>query len=81
VPTREESGQAAQSAVTGILITDARREWSYHNRAAREIVGTRDAARVDGCYRDALRFAGNEPQKDDITSVIIKVDLKRCCSD
>ena len=80
MPTREGSGQAAQSAVTGILVTDAGGKSSYHNRA-REIVGTRDAACVDGCYRDALRFACNEPQKDDITSVILKVELKRCCSD
>jgi sigma-B regulation protein RsbU (phosphoserine phosphatase) len=28
---------------------------------------------VDGLYREALRFACHEPQKDDITSVIVKV--------
>ena len=28
---------------------------------------------VDGLYHQALRFTCNEPQKDDITSVVVKV--------
>lgn len=29
---------------------------------------------VHGLYQEAQRFAGNEPQKDDITAVILKVE-------
>ena len=40
---------------------------------------------VDGLYHEALRFTCNEPQKDDITSVILKVDFqttsRRPCND
>ena len=35
---------------------------------------------VDGLYHEALSFAGNEPQKDDITSVIVKVEPVRSVS-
>ncbi|MGZ4731188.1 MAG: PP2C family protein-serine/threonine phosphatase [Terriglobales bacterium] len=40
---------------------------------------------VDGLHHEALRFTCNEPQKDDITSVILKVDFqttsRRPCND
>jgi len=39
--------------------------YSHRNRSASELVG--------GLYHEALQFARNEPQKDDITAVIIKV--------
>jgi serine phosphatase RsbU (regulator of sigma subunit) len=35
---------------------------------------------VEGLYRQAQRFACNEPQRDDITSVIVKVEPRRTVS-
>jgi serine phosphatase RsbU (regulator of sigma subunit) len=29
---------------------------------------------VEGLYREAVRFSCNEPQKDDIAAVVIKVE-------
>ena len=39
---------------------------THRNRPARQL--------VEGLYQETLRFTCNEPQKDDITSVIVKVE-------
>jgi PAS domain S-box-containing protein len=53
-------------------------EWGA--RGALEYLATHSAQTakqlVDGLYHEALRFTCDEPQKDDITSVIVKVEPK-----
>jgi PAS domain S-box-containing protein len=64
-------------------------EWGAHG-ALSYIRGCGDHSAhqlVDGLYREARRFAGSELQRDDITSVVVKVkatanaDAQTACSD
>jgi serine phosphatase RsbU (regulator of sigma subunit) len=52
-------------------------EWSARGALSYLVTHSHQTAGqlTEGLYREAQRFACNEPQKDDITSVIIKVDI------